>query len=203
MSRQLWLFAGPNGAGKSTFAKSPEFSSLLAPQFLNPDDVCRVLLIERGFCGFQDAPPELQRECSIQAANLVFEEVKHLLLHNSEVGVETVLSTDKYFPLAWEVDLLNLIYIGNRSPEISIERVALRVRKGGHDVPEDKIRARWHRSLEKLPQFWKLAHQAWLFDNSDLPELIAHKRQKRTEFLASTEKNVLLQALLKGGIQPE
>jgi predicted ABC-type ATPase len=44
--------------------------------------------------------------------------------------------------------------------------VRLRVLKGGHDVPEEKIRARWHKSLERLPWFLEQADQAFIFDNT-------------------------------------
>ena len=199
---QLWLFAGPNGAGKSTLAKSPEFARLFAPPFLNPDDLCLRLLIQNGFDGFQDAPPEIQRICSIEAANSIYRQVETHLNSGQKVGVETVLSTDKYLNLSRNAGQTRLIYIGNQSPEISVERVALRVRKGGHDVPIDKIRGRWHRSLEFLPVFWTLSHQAWIFDNSELPTLVAQKHREGTEFLAPSDGNVLLQALIQGGIQP-
>jgi predicted ABC-type ATPase len=62
------------------------------------------------------------------------------------------------------------------TPELNVERVRLRVSKGGHDVPEAKIRARWKRSLEQLPWFLEQADQAALFDNSGaVPRLIGQK----------------------------
>ena len=85
--------------------------------------------------------------------------------------METVLSTDKYVPMVEQVlsaggDFF-LIYIALRSPELAVERTRERVRRGGHDVPAEKVRARWRRSLEQLPRFARRATHFWVFDNSN------------------------------------
>ena len=62
--------------------------------------------------------------------------------------------------------------------EEAIARVALRVAKGGHDVPANKIRKRWPRSFRRMPWFWRHADLAYLFFNgsSGLPIRLAEKR---------------------------
>ncbi len=59
------------------------------------------------------------------------------------IGVETVLSTDKYRRLVEHARKrgfsVSLIYVFLETAELNVERVATRVRKGGHAVPEDKI----------------------------------------------------------------
>ena len=70
-----------------------------------------------------------------------------------------------------------MIYVLLDSPQRNIERVRLRVKKGGHAVPENKIVERYARSLGQLPWFLDQADQAWLFDNSGAtPRLIGEKR---------------------------
>ena len=96
------------------------------------------------------------------------------------VGVETVLSTPKYRRLVDKAKGLGfevrLIYVLLDTPQRNIERVRLRVKKGGHAVPENKILERRVRSLEQLPWFLEHADQAWLFDNSGAtPRLIGEK----------------------------
>ena len=98
------------------------------------------------------------------------------------VGVETVLSTGKYRRLVEMAKRLRfevrLIYVCLDSPQRNVERVRLRVRKGGHPVPEDKIIERYARSLEQMPWFLEQADQAWLFDNSGAkPRLIGEKHE--------------------------
>lgn len=86
------------------------------------------------------------------------------------IGVETVLSTDKYRKLVrrardrgFEV---RLIYVIVDSVETQIERVRLRVAKGGHHVPADKIALRRTRSLAQLGWFFAQADYALIYDNS-------------------------------------
>src|SRR6266498_2343116 len=72
---------------------------------------------------------------------------------------------------------VRLIYVVLDSPRRNVERVRLRVKKGGHDVPEDRILERYVRSLAQLPWFLDKADQAWLFDNSGAtPQLIGQKQ---------------------------
>jgi predicted ABC-type ATPase len=71
---------------------------------------------------------------------------------------------------------VRLIYILLNSAELSVERVKLRVGKGGHHVPTTKIRPRRERSLRQLPWFLKNSDLAWIFDNSGArPAQIAQK----------------------------
>lgn len=59
-----------------------------------------------------------------------------------------------------------LYFVSTNSPEINIERVRQRVSEGGHEVPEDKIRKRYHRSLKNLLPAMKLSYRTYIFDNS-------------------------------------
>ena len=101
-------------------------------------------------------------------------------VHKS-VGVETVLSTDKYRRLVVKAKAHEfavwLIYVVLDTPERNIERVRIRVKKGGHDVPEAKIRSRRDRSLAQFPWFLEQADAAWIYDNSGAkPKRIGEKR---------------------------
>jgi predicted ABC-type ATPase len=90
-------------------------------------------------------------------------------VHKS-VGVETVLSTDKYRRLVNRAKQLGyevwLLYVMLDDPDKNVERVAIRVRKGGHGVSESDIRRRYDRSLNQLPWFLEHCDRAWLYDNS-------------------------------------
>ena len=59
-----------------------------------------------------------------------------------------------------------LYFVSTNSPEINIERVRQRVSEGGHEVPEDKIRKRYYRSLNNLLPAMKLSYRTYIFDNS-------------------------------------
>lgn len=86
------------------------------------------------------------------------------------IGVETVLSTDKYRRLVSKARQkgyeFRFIYVVLDSVDLNVERVRIRVEKGGHAVPEDRIRSRWRNSLTQMPWFLAEADRAWLFNNS-------------------------------------
>src|SRR3546814_6658672 len=97
-----------------------------------------------------------------QASNLAAEQRIEAWLHASlgvrrSVGVETVLSTPKYRKLVEKARNLGfsvrLVYVVLKSAELQMERIRIRVAKGGHDVPEDKVFGRRKRSFEQLQ--WK------------------------------------------------
>jgi predicted ABC-type ATPase len=97
------------------------------------------------------------------------------------IGVETVNSTDKYRALIEHARRrgfsISLIYVFLETVDLNIERVETRVRKGGHAVPEDKIRSRRERSFGQFGWFFDAAHTADVYDNSGArPQLVMTKR---------------------------
>jgi predicted ABC-type ATPase len=59
-----------------------------------------------------------------------------------------------------------LYFIATEDPAINVSRVRNRVTLGGHDVPEDKIVARYHRSISLLLDAIRQSDRAYVFDNS-------------------------------------
>ncbi len=57
-------------------------------------------------------------------------------------------------------------YVATADADINVTRVAYRASIGGHDVPADKIRSRYNRSLENLSEAILLSNRAYIFDNS-------------------------------------
>jgi predicted ABC-type ATPase len=119
-------------------------------------------------------------EANLSAVKRIEAWLRASIAAHQTVGVETVLSTAKYRPLVVEAKRLGfeirLIYVVLDTPRRNIERVRLRVKKGGHNVPREKIVARYFRSLEQLPWFLEQADTAWIFDNSGAtPKKVAEK----------------------------
>lgn len=97
------------------------------------------------------------------------------------VGVETVLSSDKYRKLVTTAKArgfqIRLIFVYLPTTDANVERVAVRVTKGGHSVPEDKIRSRWSRSFEQFSWFLREADIVDVFDNTGAePRRVLSKR---------------------------
>jgi predicted ABC-type ATPase len=59
-----------------------------------------------------------------------------------------------------------LVFIGLSRPDLSVARVIQRVETGGHDVPDDKLRDRYPRTLANLRKAIPIVNEAFLFDNS-------------------------------------
>lgn len=190
---QLWIVAGPNGAGKTTCVQGEPIASILPRiPFANPDDRTLEKLRAGGYSGFADAPLDVQSRCFLESADEVYAELHSALSAGESVGVETVLSSDKYRALVDSVNeargIFGLIYVALSSPAISQVRIAERVRRGGHGVPVEKLAARWQRSLDNLAWFVRRATGFWVLDNSDSgelgPKLIAHGKQGRLDFVS-------------------
>jgi len=61
-----------------------------------------------------------------------------------------------------------LCFIGLSSARRSAERVAMRVSQGGHDVPTDKLKSRFPRTLANLKGAIRTLPHVLVFDNSNL-----------------------------------
>jgi predicted ABC-type ATPase len=61
-----------------------------------------------------------------------------------------------------------LCFIGVAGPELSEQRVAMRISQGGHDVPIEKLKSRFPRTMSNLAAATGELPQVLIFDNSDL-----------------------------------
>jgi predicted ABC-type ATPase len=158
----FWMIAGPNGSGKSSLYSTADVEAFdESIWIINPD-----LLTVR----IQTAESLSLYEANIQAVTRIEAWLEASINAHQTVGVETVSSTDKYRRLVLAAKQrkldFRLIYVMLESPDLNVERVRLRARKGGHDVPEAKVRERWARSLQQLPWFLQQADRAVIYDNS-------------------------------------
>ena len=80
-----------------------------------------------------------------------------------------------------------LYFVSTENPEINIDRVRIRVEQGGHPVHPDKIRARYQRSLELLPEAIGCCSRAYIFDNSDNQSVLLAEVTEGTQLDFHTE----------------
>lgn len=97
--------------------------------------------------------------------------IRHMLIaQNKSFSFETVMShTSKIDEISNVVASgfnAYLYFICIDSPDVNVSRVNNRVEKGGHEVPNDKIIDRYHRTLENLHFVLPHCYRAYLFDNS-------------------------------------
>ena len=78
-----------------------------------------------------------------------------------------------------------LYFVSTRDPKINIERIGLRVTKGGHNVLEKKVIERYYRSMELLFEAFMIADRAFIFDTtfSDKRSLLIEKKGTEMKIL--------------------
>ena len=147
--------AGSNGAGKSTFYES--FLADSGLRFVNADVLSASLNV---------SPYEAAELASSLRAALVAQRESFIF--------ETVLSDpvgEKVDQLATYVALgytVVLIFIRIDSAEESIKRVAMRVSQGGHDIPDEKLLARFERTQANLKRAIERLPYVIVYSNDDL-----------------------------------
>ncbi len=149
------VLAGPNGAGKTTFYHA--HLQAVGLRFVNADNLARELgLGAYEAAGVADA---VRRELLKLRESFVFETVfsdpagdKLTFLREAAKAGYTIV----------------LCFIGISGPDVSEQRVAMRVTQGGHDVPTEKLVARFARTLANLRAAIRDVPAVWIFDNDDL-----------------------------------
>ena len=161
-----WIIAGPNGAGKTTFALEYLPNVAKCTHFINAD------LIAAGL-----SPLAPERE-TMPASRLFLAELNSCIRRGNDFAFETTLSGRSYLKLidrlkssGWSV---NLLYLALPSMDMSKQRVAERVKHGGHNIPIKDIERRFSRSLHNLlNEFSAKVDQCSCFMNAgNVPTLI-------------------------------
>ena len=164
--KKILIIAGPNDAGKTTFATEFLPNEADRPYFVNAD------LIAAGLSPFNPAP------LAVQAGKLMVKQIREHANKGRSFAFETTLSGRRY--ARWIPEWRNggyrvkLFFLRLPTPEMAIERVAQRVAEGGHDVPEEVIRRRFHAGWGNFDQIFKNIVDDWaVYDNSgDTPLLV-------------------------------
>jgi predicted ABC-type ATPase len=138
----LLVFAGPNGSGKSTLADYLIEAGIDFGEHINPDEIAATLDLPEPVRSRQaQAIADFQRDrCLADKSSFSFETV---MSHPSKVNF-MIRADDAGYDVT-------LYFVCTSDPEINIRRVENRVRRGGHDVPHERIVARYWRTLELLP----------------------------------------------------
>jgi predicted ABC-type ATPase len=173
----LYIIAGPNGAGKTTFARKflPDYVKCL--EFINAD------LIAGGLSPF------VPERAAIQAGRIMMEQIHLLGEQRRDFGFETTLSGKTYVKLLKELKekgyRIHLFFLWVGNANLAIKRIADRVRRGGHDIPENVVRRRFAKGLTNFVNLYRPILDSWfIFDNSKaIPRLVAFEKSKKREIL--------------------
>ena len=158
---RIYVLAGVNGAGKSSIGGATFRAA--GTDYFNPDEAAKALIA---------ANPGLEQ---VKANAAAWRQGKRLLERAIRDRLDFVFETtlggstmtrllDEAASKGFEV---RIWYVGLASPEEHIARVAQRVSRGGHDIPEATIRRRWRHSRQNLIHLLPALTELRVYDNTD------------------------------------
>jgi predicted ABC-type ATPase len=159
-SPRIYVLAGVNGAGKSSIGGAAFRAA--GADYYNPDETARELKASNPALTQADANSaawhkgvKLLTRAIGERKNFAFETtlgantIPRLLAQAASQGIEIYI---------W--------YVGLSSPELHIERVRARVRRGGHDIGAEHIQRRYEHSRLNLIDLLSPITALRIYDNS-------------------------------------
>ena len=174
---KVYIIAGPNGVGKTTFATKflPKYVECM--EFVNADLIASAL------------SPFAPDRAAFRAGRLMLDQIHLLADRGLDFGFETTLAGKGYVRLLDDLKdrgySIHLFYLWICSIDIALERIAGRVKMGGHNVPEDVVRRRYHKGMSNYSKLYMPLTDFWaIYDNStNAPNLIAYKEYDKLEII--------------------
>ncbi|MFH0954218.1 MAG: AAA family ATPase [Verrucomicrobiota bacterium] len=170
----IYVIGGPNGSGKTTFAM--EFLPKIAGcrNFINAD------LIAGGL-----SPLDVDA-AAIRAGRIFLGQIEENVREGRSFAFETTLSGLSYLGLLRRVQRkgyqIRLFFLWIPTVELALKRIAERVRRGGHDIPEATARRRYGKGLRNLFQHYlAMASYCAVFDNSSADPVLVYERKPGRE----------------------
>ena len=156
---QMYIIAGCNGAGKTTASFTILPDLLDCVEYVNSDEIAR------GLSPFDPA------SASVKATKILLERMQELISRRVTFGVETTLSTKTLARTVVQAKnagyTVNLLFFWLSMPQLAVERVALRVKSGGHDIPTETILRRYGTGIDNLFKEYMPIVDYWVIvDNS-------------------------------------
>jgi predicted ABC-type ATPase len=154
---RLDLVVGPNGAGKSTFVELTLAPLLPGSVFVNADDIARTEW------------PDDPESHAYDAARIAADIRATLIAAERSFIAETVFSHPSKLELIRAARAANytiVLHVLLIPEDLAVLRVKYRVRAGGHDVDETKIRSRHRRLWALVAKAISESDTAAVYDNS-------------------------------------
>jgi predicted ABC-type ATPase len=148
----LFIVAGPNGAGKTTYGRDFLPQEMRCREFVNAD------LIAAGLSPFNaDA-------AAFEAGRIMLRRLRTLAERREDFSFETTLAGYGYVSFLEDLRAagyrIRLDFLWIPDLDITRTRVRQRVAKGGHDIPDDVQRRRFHLGIRHLAKHYRpLLHE--------------------------------------------
>src|SRR5665647_3259550 len=167
----IYIIAGPNGAGKTTAAYNLLPKVFNTVEFVNADEIARGL------------SPFNFEGITFQTGRIMIERLNQLLKEKKSFAFETTLSGVTYLQFIKLAKLAGydiiLFFIWLENFQLAKSRVAARVSKGGHNIPEYIIERRYKKGIENFSKYASQAKDWYVYDNSDTEYLLIAKSIER------------------------
>lgn len=162
MHKNLYIISGCNGAGKTTASYTVLPEILDCKEFVNADEIAKGL------------SPFNSESVAIEAGRLMLQRIENLLEKGETFSIETTLATKSYINLVRRAQAkgytVRLLFFWLNSPELALLRIAERVAKGGHNIPEPIVRRRYVAGIQNLFRLFMNEVDYWvIYDNSEYP----------------------------------
>ena len=176
----LYIIAGCNGAGKTTasFTILPEI--LKVREFVNADSIAAGL------------SPFNVESVAFEAGRIMLKRIQQLMEEKEGFAFETTLSTRSYVSLIKKARIngykITLLYFWLYSPDFAKQRVAKRVSKGGHNIPDEVVERRYYRGISNLLNLYiPIVDKCTVIDNMDVVPNIIARGSKNEEMILNSE----------------
>lgn len=170
---EIIVVGGPNGAGKTTTAARILPHGLYEGQFLNADFMARAI------------SPHDPASAAIEAGRMMLGRMRQFREEHKSFSLESTLASLGIARFLSEAKadgyIVRLGYVSVPSPDLAVHRVAQRVLRGGHDIPEPVIRRRYWRSLVNFERLYRPLCDAWTLYDHRTEHLIPVASQRRTQ----------------------
>lgn len=167
------IVAGINGVGKSTMIGILRTTPNSYGAIIDPDDYAK------------------KYGGNLSGGKEAIKDIDYCIENGYAFTEETTLSGKHIIATAKRAKergyTINLIYIGLNSAQDSINRVANRVQRGGHDIPSDTIIHRYKHRFEQLANIIEYCDAAKFYDNDNGYQLVAEYDGMSGTFYQTTD----------------
>jgi len=193
----FFVFAGNNGSGKSTF-RNLIIDKIGVDINIDPDSIARRI---------DPQNPESKRVTAgkevIKSVNEYIKEGKDFSIETTLAGKNAIRQIQKAKKMGYEV---TMFYVALSNVNQNIERVAMRVKNGGHHIPTEDILRRNQTSFKHLYEYAHTIDNLVLIDNSkDDGEIVLEINNHKITFESGIlpEWSIPVIEQFKGDFPPE
>ena len=155
----IFLIGGPNGAGKTTIALQ------LFPEILHSHEFVNADFIAKGLSAFNT------ESVAVAAGRLMLKRIHDLKLLKKDFAFESTLASRSLVSFLKSCKAegyrISLAYIWIENAEIALRRIRMRMREGGHSIPEGVVARRYQRSVFNVVNLYLPLVDRWkIYDNT-------------------------------------